>query len=149
MTVHFHVSLGCFPLNTILRINDQTESDEFCHEIGTVLAAHFKLCISGWPLVGIQEPSLEVVKHFLLLERIIDPHAHVSSPGDGTDVDDIPALLTVVEVDRDQRIISRASVLKDVVSCVGITMNNTKGLVGLSNIGMSRESEETTGSSLV
>jgi len=149
MTVHFCVSLSCFPLNAILRIIDKQELCDFCHETGTVIAAHFELCISGRPLVGIQNPSFEVGEHFLLLERIIDPHAHVSSPGDSTDVDNVPALLTVVEVDRDQGIISRASVLKDVVASVGVTVNNTKGLIGLSDIRMSRESEETIGSSLV
>jgi len=80
----------------------------------------------------------------------MEPHAHVGGPGDGTDVDNVPASLSVIHIDSHKRVISCASVLKDVITSVGITVNNTESLVGLSDIGMlTWKSEKAIASVLV
>jgi hypothetical protein len=98
MLVHLDVSLDSVPIGAVFGQSDQTDGDQLFHELSAVVAAHDKLFISGWPLISIQNPSLEVREHFFVLEGVMEPDAHIGSPGDGTDVDDVPTFLRVIHI---------------------------------------------------
>jgi hypothetical protein len=98
---------------------------ESSHEFFTPSASLLEFLVSGWPLVGFHDPRLEIFKMSCSICYMIEDQRHVGSPYDSADIDNVPALLSVVPVDDSHVVVFRAVVVEEVVASVGITVDHS------------------------
>jgi hypothetical protein len=109
---------------------NHTANGQLVHEVCSPLAALRKLLRGSGPLVAFHEPGLVLIKDLIATFDTVEPQAHHGSPGDRADIDNEPASLGVVEINRSLAVNAIFTDIHHPVTSVSVSVNDTEGLVG-------------------